>query len=122
MARNVHLQSIASQHNYGSITSLSIAHCGSTVNCADAQHKLWRYDVNCKSGLSLMIALLLTMVASLPMAAQSLTSGDISGVVTDPSLAVVPSAPVTVKSAETGATQTATAKTHALYSASLFNP
>src|SRR5689334_10447254 len=69
-----------------------------------------------------MIALLLTMVASLPMAAQSLTSGDISGVVTDPSGAVVPNATVTVKSAETGATQTATTNAQGVYRVSLLKP
>ena len=78
--------------------------------------------MNCKSVLSLMIALLLTMVASLPMAAQSLTSGDVSGVVTDPSGAVVPNATVTVKSAETGATQTATTNAQGVYRVSLLKP
>ena len=78
--------------------------------------------MNCKSVLSLMLALLLATVASLPLMAQSLTSGDISGIVTDPSGAVVPNANVTVKSSETGATVTVTTNAQGVYRASLLKP
>src|SRR5581483_5547097 len=75
-----------------------------------------------KTFLRLVLALLLATVASLPLAAQSLTSGDISGIVTAPSGAVVPNASVLVKSAETGAAQTATTNAQGVYRVSLLKP
>lgn len=52
------------------------------------------------------IMLALSAILVMPAAAQSLTSGDITGVVTDPTGAVVANATVTAKNAETGTTQT----------------
>ena len=43
-----------------------------------------------------------------PAFAQSLTSGDIAGTITDPSGAVVPNAAIILKSSESGAKQTKT--------------
>src|SRR5215470_6776294 len=54
--------------------------------------------------------------------AQSLTSGDLAGTVTDPSGAVVPSASVTLKSTESGATQTRTTNAQGYYRFQLLSP
>jgi hypothetical protein len=61
-------------------------------------------------------------VLSIPANAQSLTAGDVTGVVTDPTGAAVPNATVTLKSNETGATQIATTNGQGLYRFSLLNP
>ena len=47
-------------------------------------------------------------VASVPVAAQALNAGTVTGVVTDPNSAVVPNATVTIANAVTGYTRTAT--------------
>ncbi len=60
--------------------------------------------------------------ASLPAAAQSLITGDITGVVTDPSGAAIPNATVTLKNSETGATQTRTTNGQGAYRFALLNP
>jgi hypothetical protein len=54
--------------------------------------------------------------------AQSTTAGDIAGVVTDPSGAVVPKAKVTVKSLENGSTQSTTTNESGYYRVSLLKP
>jgi len=54
--------------------------------------------------------------------AQSLTSGDLAGTVTDPSGAVVPNASVTVKSNESGSTQTRPTNAQGYYRFSLLGP
>jgi hypothetical protein len=54
--------------------------------------------------------------------AQSLLSGDITGVVTDPSGAAVPGAKVALKSLDTGATQTATTSSEGAFRFSLLKP
>ena len=54
--------------------------------------------------------------------AQSLISGDIAGTVTDPSGAVIPNVPVTLKSLDTGATQTSTTNQTGAYRFSLLKP
>ncbi|HZS98106.1 MAG TPA: carboxypeptidase regulatory-like domain-containing protein [Terriglobales bacterium] len=54
--------------------------------------------------------------------AQSLTSGDLAGTVTDPSGAVVPNASVTVKSNESGSTQTRPTNAQGSYRFSLLGP
>src|SRR5258708_3076366 len=54
--------------------------------------------------------------------AQSLQTGDIAGTVTDPSGAVVPGATVTLKSLETGATQTTQANGSGDYRFTLLKP
>ncbi len=57
-----------------------------------------------------------------PAVAQSLTSGDIAGTITDPSGAVVPNASVTLKSNESGATQTRSTNQQGAYRFSLLSP
>src|SRR5580765_870119 len=57
-----------------------------------------------------------------PAFAQSLTSGDIAGTVTDPSGAVVPNASVTLKSNESGSTQTRPTNAQGYYRFSLLGP
>jgi Carboxypeptidase regulatory-like domain len=54
--------------------------------------------------------------------AQSLTSGDIIGTITDPSGAAVPNATITLKNNDTGATQNATANSTGAYRFPLLNP
>src|SRR4030095_15362204 len=70
------------------------------------------------SALTLALSLFLAM----PAAAQSLTSGDITGVLTDPSGAVVGNATVTVKSNATGNTQTQNTNAQGAYRFSLLSP
>jgi hypothetical protein len=67
---------------------------------------------------------LVGLIVTLPNAAhaQSLTSGDIAGTVTDPSGAALPSATVTLKNNDTGATQTTTSSSTGAYRFSLLNP
>ncbi|MGA2577866.1 MAG: TonB-dependent receptor [Bryobacteraceae bacterium] len=57
-----------------------------------------------------------------PVFGQSLISGDISGVVTDPSGAVIPNVPVTLKGIDTGATQTTSTNQSGAYRFSLLKP
>lgn len=67
-------------------------------------------------------ALGLLLFASLNLAAQSTTTGDISGVVTDQSGAVVPGATVTLKSSETGRTSITKTNSTGGYRFSLLSP
>lgn len=71
------------------------------------------------SVLSLVLAVI---VCSSPLAAQSLTSGDVAGTVTDFSGAAVPGATVTLKNNDTGSTQTATTNGTGAYRFALINP
>ena len=69
---------------------------------------------------SSLITLLLVASLMAPAAfGQSLTSGDITGTVTDPSRAVVPNAPVELKSLDTGSTQSAVTNGSGFYRFSL---
>jgi hypothetical protein len=58
----------------------------------------------------------------IPAGAQSLVSGDVTGVVTDPSGAVLPNVTVTLKSGETGAIQTHVTNAQGVYRFSLLSP
>jgi hypothetical protein len=71
--------------------------------------------------IAVIVSLLLAWQA-IPAGAQSLTSGAITGVVTDPSNAVIPNATVTLKNNATGATQTATTNAQGSYRFSLLGP
>lgn len=74
---------------------------------------------------SILLCLLTAIVAiflTLGAAAQSLVSGDITGVVVDPSGAVIPNATVTLQNNGTGQTQTATTSGSGLYRFSLLSP
>src|SRR5436305_5819830 len=72
--------------------------------------------------------LCLTLIATLfvclpkPAVAQSLTSGGVTGTVTDPSGAAVPNASVTLKNNDTGATQNTTTTSSGAYRFALLNP
>ena len=68
------------------------------------------------------ITLVLSAILAMPAAAQSLTSGDITGGVTDPTGAVVADATVTAKNAETGTTQTQNTNAQGAYRFSLLSP
>ncbi|MGO9008913.1 MAG: TonB-dependent receptor domain-containing protein [Bryobacteraceae bacterium] len=73
--------------------------------------------------LTRVLCVLTCIVVSLPsLFAQSLTTGDIAGVVKDQSGATVPSASVTVKSLGTGATQIATTSETGEYRFRLLRP
>jgi hypothetical protein len=69
-----------------------------------------------------ILATLAIILFSSPMWAQSLTSGDINGTVTDPSSAAIPGATITLKNNDTGATQTSTSNSTGAYRFSLLNP
>ena len=62
------------------------------------------------------------LLAAADLAAQSTTTGDVSGVVSDPSGAIVPGATVTLKSNETGRTSTAETNSLGVYRFSLLPP
>jgi len=66
--------------------------------------------------------LLFVFVCSVLAVSQSITSGDISGVVTDPSGAVVPNAQVTAVSDATGETHTTTSNGQGVYRFSFLKP
>jgi Carboxypeptidase regulatory-like domain len=59
--------------------------------------------------------LLLTTTAVMPILSQSIATGDITGVVTDPSGAVIPNATATLKSDESGALQRRTTNATGMY-------
>ncbi len=67
-----------------------------------------------------MLALLVAAAGNL--AAQSITTGDVSGVVTDTSGAVVPNAAVTLKSTDSGATQSTISNAQGAYRVALVRP
>jgi hypothetical protein len=68
------------------------------------------------------LRLLLFTFISVLAVSQSITSGDISGVVTDPSGAVVPNAKVTAVSDATGETHTANSNGQGVYRFSFLKP
>src|SRR4051812_15870391 len=74
----------------------------------------------------LAIAAILVVVfagfLTLQVSAQSIVSGDITGIVTDPSGAIVPNATVTLKNDASGETQTATTSANGQYRFSLLRP
>jgi hypothetical protein len=71
----------------------------------------------------IVLALLLTLsLATAPMFGQSLTTGNITGTVLDPSHAVVPNAPVSLKGTDTGSTASTTTNSSGGYSFSLLKP
>jgi len=72
--------------------------------------------------ISLLISVLLCSLLSIPATGQSLTSGDLAGVIKDPSGAVLPNATVTLKNNETGATESQKSSTSGTYRFSLLNP
>jgi len=69
-----------------------------------------------------LLALAVSMLASTLAFAQSSTTGEISGTVTDPSGAVLPNVSVTLKSLDKGNTQTGTTNAQGAYRFSLLSP
>jgi hypothetical protein len=72
--------------------------------------------------LFLIAAIVCSLMAAVPGFAQSITSGDIAGVVTDPSGAVVPNAKVIAKNDATGASETVTTNGEGFYRFSFLQP
>ena len=72
--------------------------------------------------LPLLLSALFCLLCTIPAWPQSLTSGDITGVVSDPTGAVVSNAKVTLSNSQTGATQVRTTNPQGLYRFSLLNP
>src|SRR6266567_1656080 len=74
--------------------------------------------------LCLTLTLIAALFVCLPKlaVAQSLTSGGVTGTVTDPSGAAVPNASVTLKNNDTGATQNTTTTSSGAYRFALLNP
>jgi hypothetical protein len=70
---------------------------------------------------AVLVALLL-VVSAAQLFAQSSTSGDVAGVVTDPTGAVVPGATVTLSSAAKGTSRTTTTTSTGAYRFSLIQP
>ncbi len=69
-----------------------------------------------------LLALAVCMLASTATFAQSFTTGEITGTVTDPTGAVLPNVTVTLKSVEKGNTQTGTTNSQGAYRFSLLSP
>ncbi len=76
--------------------------------------------MNFKRLLAVVLTLLFAAVVSLP--AQTLTTGDITGTVTDPTGAVVPNAPVAAKNVGTGAVLNTTTTTSGTFRFTLLKP
>lgn len=72
--------------------------------------------------LFVLAAVFFVAVAAPHMTAQSLVSGDVTGTITDPSGAVVPNVPVTLKNQDTGRTLTATTNGTGFYRFALLPP
>ena len=80
--------------------------------------------MNCKRFLlfTLLLTLAGCLLASTMTFAQSATTGEINGTVTDPSGAVLPNVPVTLKSLDKGFTQTGTSNAQGAYRFALLAP
>ena len=69
-----------------------------------------------------ILVLLFAGILSISAAGQSLVSGDVTGIITDPSGAVVPNATVTLKNTGTGQQQTTSTNNSGIYRFSLLPP
>ncbi len=87
-----------------------------TGNSEHSFRSNWQYLL-----LALLVGTLLVWYST-PMRAQTLISGEVAGTITDPSGAVVPNAKVTLKSNETGQSQTATTNSNGYYRFPLQKP
>ena len=74
-----------------------------------------------KNSLLYVLALLAMFCVAVPAPAQNLVSGDITGIVADPSGAVLPNVQVTLKNNQTGQTQTANTNAQGVYRFSLLD-
>ena len=75
-----------------------------------------------KGLLSPLVVTVVLGILAISASAQSLTSGDVTGTVTDPSGAVVGNATVTLKNNQTGSTQSHAADGQGVYRFSLLAP
>jgi len=76
----------------------------------------WPILPSLSSGMSVFVLSLILLVgAASQLGAQSVSSGDIVGVVTDPSGAVLSNASVTLKSQESGSTQAQSTNSRGMY-------
>src|ERR1700746_2140091 len=66
--------------------------------------------------------LIVVLTAALRAGAQTSTTGDIAGVVTDPTAAVVSGAPITLRNIDTGSSTSTTTNTQGSYNFSLLQP
>jgi len=69
-----------------------------------------------------LMLLLVALMAAVRVGAQTSTTGDIAGVVTDPTAAVVPGAPITLKNVDTGSSISTTSNGQGAYNFSLLQP
>ncbi len=69
-----------------------------------------------------LMLLLVVLMAALRVGAQTSTTGDIAGVVTDPTAAVVSGAPMTLKNVDTGSSTSTTTNAQGSYNFSLLQP
>ena len=69
-----------------------------------------------------LMLLIVVLMAALRVGAQTSTTGDIAGVVTDPTAAVVSGAPITLKNVDTGGSTSTTTNTQGSYNFSLLQP
>jgi Carboxypeptidase regulatory-like domain len=72
--------------------------------------------------IPVVVSALLSALLTIPAAPQSLTSEDITGIVTDSSNAVLPNVTVTLTNNETGAKQTQNTNASGAYRFALLNP
>jgi len=70
----------------------------------------------------IVLVLLFAGILSISAAGQSLVSGDVTGIITDPSGAIVPNATVTLRNNGTGQTQTTATNNSGVYRFSLLPP
>jgi hypothetical protein len=78
--------------------------------------------MNARRKFACALILLLTLTVGIPVFSQSIATGDITGVVTDPSGAVIPSATATLKNDESGTLQRRTTNAAGLYRFALLPP
>jgi hypothetical protein len=78
--------------------------------------------VSLRKSLFFVLSFAVLLAFSVPVVAQSTVSGAVTGVVTDPSGAVIPGASVTLKSNETAQTKTATTNGQGVYRFGLVQP
>ncbi len=70
----------------------------------------------------LVLLLMVVLMAAVNVGAQTSTTGDISGMVTDPSEAVLSGVPITLKNVDTGSSTSATTNAQGSYNFSLLQP
>src|SRR3954466_11014046 len=70
----------------------------------------------------LVFTLLLAGLIAIPVAAQNIVSGDVTGIVSDPSGAILPNTQVTLKSNANGQTRTVASNPQGVFRFSLLEP